>query len=102
MTVTGIRFPSSPNTWVMPRFRPISPSFIAMAVLSRRLAVRSEFDLDVHAARKVQLHQGVDGLRGRVEDVDEALVRAHLELLPGGLVHVGRAKHRPPVDDGGQ
>src|SRR5262249_11893317 len=26
----------------------------------------------------------------------------HLELLAGGLVHVGRAQHRPAVDDRGQ
>jgi len=33
-TVTGIMLPSSPKTWVMPLFRPISPSFIAMAAFS--------------------------------------------------------------------
>jgi hypothetical protein len=33
------------------------------------------------AGRKIELHQRVDGLRRRLEDVDEPLVRANLELL---------------------
>src|SRR5262245_15976250 len=81
-TVTGIRLPSSPKTCVIPFFLPISPSFIAMAALSfAGRGARSELDLDVDAARQVELHERVDGLRRRIEDVDEALVRAHLELL---------------------
>src|SRR3990167_8705356 len=95
-TVTGIMFPLSPKTWVIPTFRPISPSFIAMAVVSL------ELDLDVHAAGQLQLHQRVHRLRRRVEDVEQAFVSAHLELLPRRLVHVRGAEHRPPVDDGGQ
>src|SRR5512147_2765439 len=99
-TVTATRLPSSPKTWVIPFLRPISPSFIAMAI-PRSRSPRSELDFDVDAARKVELHERVHGLWRRVQDVDEALVRAHLELLPGGLVHVRRAEHRPPVHDGG-
>src|SRR5215831_15106219 len=96
MTVTGILLPSSPNTWVMPRFRPINPSFIAMAI---PLDAMSELDFDVDAARQVELHQRVHRLGRRVENVDEALVRAHLELLARRLVDVRGAEHRPPVDD---
>src|SRR5262249_47241701 len=94
ITVTGMRLPSSPNTCVMPRFRPISPSFIAMAMslagyrVSAARTARSQLDLDVDAARQIELHQRVDGLRRRVENVDQTLVRAHLELLARRLVDV--------------
>src|SRR5919107_4313593 len=50
----------------------------------------SELDLDVDAGREVEAHERVDGLRRRVDDVDEALVGAHLEVLAGVLVLVGR------------
>ena len=39
-------------------------------------------DLDVDACRQIQLHQRIHGLRRRLEDVDQALVRSDLELLP--------------------
>src|SRR5512137_1516630 len=45
------------------------------AVLPERL------DLDVDAGRQVELHQRVHRLRGWLEDVDQALVCADLELL---------------------
>ena len=51
----------------------------------------SELDLDVDAGRQVETHQRVDRLRRGVDDVDEALVGAHLEVLAGVLVLVGRA-----------
>src|SRR4051795_10709624 len=49
--------------------------------------------LDVHVdrGRQVDAHERVDGLRRRVEDVDEPLVRAHLEVLARVLVLVRRA-----------
>src|SRR5689334_7989293 len=43
-------------------------------------------DLDVHARRQAELVQGVDGLVRRLDDVDEPLVGADLELLPRLLV----------------
>src|SRR5947209_18691096 len=54
-------------------------------------------DLHVDAGRKVELHQRVYGLRRRVEDVHQALVRANLELLARLLVHVRRPQDRPLV-----
>src|SRR5207249_3779501 len=54
-------------------------------------------DLHVHACRQIQLHQRVDGLRRRLEDVDEPLVGADLELLARFLVDVRRPQHRPLV-----
>jgi hypothetical protein len=55
--------------------------------------VASALDLDVDASRQVELHQRVQRLRGRLEDVDQALVRAHLELLARLLVDVRSAEH---------
>src|SRR5215813_9729357 len=92
-TVTGMRLPSSPKTWVMPRLRPISPSFIAMAAVSFPV-VCLELDFYVDTRRKIQLHQSVDGLGSGIEDIEESLVGPHLELLARGLVHVRRAQHR--------
>src|SRR6266576_4848346 len=46
----------------------------------------SQFDLDVDAGRKVEPHERVDGLRGRRMDVDQPLVRTHLEVLARVLV----------------
>src|SRR5437763_3528915 len=51
-----------------------------------------QLDLDVHSSRQVQLHQGVDRLVGRVDDVHQALVRADLELVTRRLVHVRRTQ----------
>ena len=50
-----------------------------------------ELDLDVHAGGQVELHQRVHGLRGGVDDVEHALVRADFELLARLLVDVRRA-----------
>src|SRR5690349_14362165 len=73
----------------MPSFLPSNP-FI------------SELDLDVDAGREVEPHERVDRLRGRRVDVDQALVRAHLEVLPRVLVLERRADHAVDVLLGGQ
>src|SRR6478672_8957468 len=76
MTVTEVTAPvSGSNTCVMPSFLPRMP-----------LAMSLELDLDVDARREIEPHQLVDRLRRRAEDVDEALVRAHLEVLARVLV----------------
>jgi hypothetical protein len=49
-----------------------------------------QLDLDVDARGKLELHQGVDGLVRRIQDVHEALVRADLELIARILVPVRR------------
>src|ERR671919_2177239 len=130
MTVTGVSCPvSSSKTWVMPSFRPTIPftpcSFRRESRTTRTprvgtleaeggprwpRAVRplgresraSELDLDVHAGREIQPHQGVDRLRRRRVDVDQALVRAHLEVLTGVLVLERAPDHRVDVLLGGQ
>src|SRR6266478_9966509 len=60
---------------------------------------RSKLDLDVDACWQVELHQRIDGLWCGVDDVEEPLVRPHLELLARRLVDVRAPQHRPPVDD---
>src|ERR687891_2665665 len=130
MTVTGVSCPvSSSKTWVMPSLRPTIPftpcSFRRESRTTRAPRVgtleaeggprwpramqplgrgsrASELDLDVHAGREIQPHQGVDRLRRRRVDVDQALVRAHLEVLTGVLVLERASDHRVAVVLGGQ
>src|SRR3954454_10978519 len=74
---------------------------IPLTCLSIR--VRSlQLDLDVDTSRQVESHERVDRLRGRVDDVDQSLVRAHLEVLARVLVLVRRADHAVAVDLSGQ
>src|SRR5215218_6589249 len=75
----------------MPTFLPTMPFMPA-----------SQLDLDVDSGREIQPHQGVDRLRRRRMDVDQALVRAHLEVLTGVLVLERASDHRVAVVLGGQ
>src|SRR5215472_16635563 len=61
-----------------------------------------ELDLDVDAGGKIELHEGVDGLRGRIDNVEKALVRAHLELLAALLVDMRRTVDGELLDAGRQ
>src|SRR3954447_693986 len=98
-TVTGTCAPASVKTRVMPIFCAITPErMFLVLVRSRRL----QLDLDVHAGREVELHQRVDGLRGRVDNVEQALVGAHLELLAALLVDVRRTVDGELLDAGRQ
>src|SRR3954454_17016011 len=83
----------SSQSWVMPSLVPTSPFTLRSKVIScPKIPIKpSELDLDVDAGGEVEPHQGVDRLRRGVDDVDEALVGAHLEVLAGVLVLVGRA-----------
>src|SRR5688500_9914848 len=91
-TVTGTRVPSSWNTWVMPIFLPTIAAIAA-----------SDLDLDVDAGgQRVQALQRVDRLRGRLVDVDQALVGADLEVLARILVLERRLDHAVDVALGGQ
>ena len=49
-----------------------------------------QFDLHVHTRGEIKFHQRVDRLRGRLNDVQQTLVGAHLELLARLLVDVRR------------
>src|SRR5215218_6799775 len=88
ITVTRSRWPSSGSkTWVMPSFLPRSPAISL-----------DELDLDVDARGEVvEPLQRVDRLRRRLQDVDQSLVRADLEVLPRVLVLERRADHAVDV-----
>src|SRR5580693_6997890 len=59
-------------------------------------------DLDVHTRRQVELHQRVDSLLRRLENVQQTLMRADLELLARFLIHVRRTQHAVLVFHRGQ
>src|SRR4029434_10620794 len=61
-----------------------------------------ELDLDVDTGGKIELHESIDGLRGRVDDIEKALVGAHLELLAALLVDVRRTVDGELLDAGRQ
>ena len=70
---------------------------------SKLLAARGlEFYLYFHAAGEIELHQLVHRFLGRADQLDEAFMYAHLELLAGLLVHVNRAVHRVLADPRGE
>src|SRR5689334_14385883 len=81
----------SSQVWVMPSLVPSRPLRLRSKVLMPLISWASELDLDVDAGRQVETHQRVDGLRRGVDDVDETLVGAHLEVLAAVLVLVRRA-----------
>src|SRR6201996_3580229 len=61
-----------------------------------------ELDFDVDTGGQVELHQSIDGLRGRVDNVEKALVGAHLELFAALLVDVRRMCEGALLDVGRQ
>src|SRR5438034_3209812 len=74
----------------------------ASTPLNRRLLrvlLAEGLDLHVHARGQVQLHERVHRLGSGLENVEQPLVGADLELLPALLVHVRRAVDRPAVRD---
>src|SRR5712671_1404504 len=91
ITVTGMCVPAASKTRVIPSLRPISPF---MALL--------DLDLYIHPSGQIEFCEGVDGLRPRVENVDQPLVRLELELLAALLVDVRAAEHGPELPLGRQ
>jgi len=51
----------------------------------------SDLDLDLNSGRELELHQGVDGLRIGVVDVQKPAIGVEFKLLAGLLVDEGRA-----------
>lgn len=41
-----------------------------------------QFDLNLNARGQIELHQRIDRLVGRIDNVHQALMRANLELIP--------------------
>src|ERR1700674_5886135 len=58
----------------------------------------SELDLDIDTGGEIELHQRVHRLRRRIDDVEQALMRAHLELFAALFVDMRRAGHREFLD----
>src|SRR5438552_14824955 len=69
---------------------------------ARAHAALLELDLAVDAGREVELAERVDRLLRRLEDVEQTLVGADLELLTRLLVDVRRAVHGETLDVGGK
>src|SRR5579862_425718 len=60
------------------------------------------FDFNIHAGRKIELHERVNRIGCGLENVDQALVGTHFELLARFFVDVRRAQNGPTVDHRGQ
>src|SRR5687767_4249869 len=67
-------------------------SFVCSGFCSA-MVLSLELDLHVDAGRQVEAHHLLDGLRRRLQDVDQPLVDVHLELLPRLLVRMDRTVH---------
>src|SRR5215213_9630141 len=93
ITVTRSTRPSAGSkTCVMPSFLPSSPAIGS-----------DELDLDIDARRQViEALQRVHRLRGGLQDVDQPLVRADLEVLTRVLVLERPADHAVDVLLGGR
>src|SRR5579864_8389474 len=59
-----------------------------------------QLDVDVDAGGEIELHQRIHGLRRRIDDVEDPLMRPDLELLTRLLVHMRRAQHGELLDLG--
>src|SRR5437867_6479285 len=82
----------------MPSLRPMRPSIAIVRPSSPLL----ELDLHVDARREVELAESVDRLLRGLEDVEQALVGADLELLARFLVDVRGPVHGEALDVGGK
>ena len=74
----------------------------SLRACSRLLRASLQLDLDLDAGGELQGHQGLHGLGGGLEDVDEALMGAALELLAGILVLMDGAQDGHDLLLGGQ
>src|SRR5271167_4736596 len=90
---------------VMPSFCAMMPERIAFILQSafaltakRRSPNPLELDLDVDAGGKIELHQSIDRLRRRIDDVENPLVGANFELLARLLIDVRRTVHGELLD----
>src|SRR5471032_2290603 len=75
------------------------PSFLASTPV-RMAQAPLKLDLDVHVGGQVELHESVHGLRGGVDDVEHALVRADFKLFARLLVDVRRTVDGEFFDQG--
>src|SRR5262245_36783051 len=90
--------PASVKILVMPTFCAMTPDRIDLTSIASSRPL--QLDLDIDAGGEVELHQCVNGLRRRIDDVEQPLVGAHLELLAALLVDMRRAVHSEFLDPG--
>ena len=69
------------------------PDYTGLFETSASSACLLELDLDIHARGQIQLHQRVDRLVGRIDDVHQAQMGTNLELIARRLVNVRRAQN---------
>src|SRR5262249_35408966 len=97
MTITACRGKTSPGTkaretWAGPDFGKGSSGWRPAPLASGR-GEHANFDID--AGRQAQpLVEGLDGLAGRLQNIDQAFVGPDLELLARFSVNVRTAQHR--------
>src|SRR3954453_11833071 len=111
-TVTRSTRPSSRNSWVIPSFLARIAGMVSGCLREsgccrpgawrcaclRKESLARQPNLDVDArGQMVEPLQRVDGLRRRLVDVDQTLVRADLEVLPRVLVLEGGPDHAVDV-----
>src|SRR5262249_33932935 len=75
-----------PGFWLPLAYRFLTARDHPLRSSLRRVTKR--LDLDIHPRRQIQLHERIHGIRRGLENVDQPLVGAHLELLARFLVHV--------------
>src|SRR5690606_37994142 len=82
-------------------FHPLWPP-ISERYTTKTWAVLAEADLHFHASRKVELHQRVDGLVRRLNDVQHTLMGTNFILVARVFVDVRRNQHSVPLLAGRQ
>src|ERR1700716_387944 len=82
----------------MPTFCAITPERMLMSLSLSS----SDLDPDVDTGGQIELHQRVHRLRRRIDDIEQTLVRAHLELLAALLVDMRRPVDGELLDAGRQ
>src|SRR5260370_31259457 len=60
------------------------------------------FNLHIHSRRQIELHQRIDRLLRRLQNIQQPLVRADFKLLPRLFIHVRRPQHAVLVLHRGQ
>jgi len=61
-----------------------------------------QFDFNIHASRQIQLHQRINRLVSRVDNVHQTLVSTDFKLVARSLVDVRRTQHVKTLDTGRQ
>jgi hypothetical protein len=51
-----------------------------------------QLDFDVHTSRQVQLHQRINGLVSRIDNIHQTKMGTNFELITGSLVDVRRTQ----------